>query len=71
MQMNFGDGQSSSNPIVSLPGGNLSFEHTYNTIGSKTATLTVSDAARQVSATATLVVINLTGTLDQHDYQHR
>ena len=62
MQMNFGDGQSSSNPIVSLPGGNLSFEHTYNTIGSKTATLTVSDAARQVSATATLVVINLTGT---------
>ncbi len=62
MVMNFGDGQSSSNPIISLPGGNISFEHTYTVIGGKTATLTVSDAARQVSATATVVVINLTGT---------
>lgn len=62
MQMNFGDGQSSSDPFISLPGGNISFEHTYGAIGAKTATLTVSDSARQVSATATLVVIDLTGT---------
>jgi Bacterial Ig-like domain (group 2) len=62
IQMNFGDGQSSSTPSGSIPGGSIFFEHTYSTIGGKTATLTVSDAARQVSATAALVVIDLTGT---------
>ncbi len=62
IEMNFGDGQSSSSPSGSIPGSSIFFEHTYSAIGGKTATLTVSDAARQVSATATLVVIDLTGT---------
>ncbi len=61
-QMNFGDGQSSSTPGGSIPGNSIFFEHTYSTIGAQTATLIVSDATRQVTATATVVVINLTGT---------
>jgi len=62
IEMNFGDGQSSSTPGGTIPGNSIFFEHAYNTIGAQTATLKVSDAARQVSATAAVVVIDLKGS---------
>ena len=62
MKMDFGDGQSSSTPSGSIPGSSIFFEHVYSTIGAKTVTLTVSDALRQVTATALVVVVDLRGT---------
>lgn len=61
IQMNFGDGQSSSSPSGSIPGSSIFFEHTYTAVGPKTVTLTVADAVRQVSATGAVMVIDLSG----------
>jgi hypothetical protein len=63
VRIDFGDGTQSSSPSGCFPTTCLYFEHTYSDpVGSRTAVVTAADGSRQKTATASVMVGDLSGT---------